>query len=55
MWIETELKVTLQVDVTTTGDFVLRAADWASATTSEELALGHIVPLKKERLVKGIL
>ena len=40
-WLEDEQKVQLRVDVTRTGDFVLRGADWAASTTLQEVASGQ--------------
>ena len=38
LWLQEELKVRLRVDVSRSGDFLLRGLDWASGSTLEEVA-----------------
>ncbi|KAG0715639.1 hypothetical protein GWK47_011470 [Chionoecetes opilio] len=40
-WLEDELKVALWVDLSLTGDYFLRGATWAAATTLQEIAAGQ--------------
>ena len=57
-WLEDELKIGLRVDVSRTGDFLLRGADWGASTTLEEVAAGQPQGLVLKRLVpykKGVL
>ena len=57
-WLEDELKIALRVDVSRTGDFLLRGADWGASTTLEEVAAGKprgLILRRLERYRKGVI
>ena len=57
-WLESEFKIALRVDVSRTGDFSLRGADWGASTILEEIAAGQprgLVLKRLEQYRKGIL
>ncbi|KAG0717544.1 hypothetical protein GWK47_054186 [Chionoecetes opilio] len=57
-WLEDKLKVALRVDLSLMGDYFLRGATWADATTLQEIAVGQpqgIVLVPKEPTRKGVL
>ena len=57
-WLQDELKIALRVDVSLTGDFLLRGADYGTITTLEEVAAGKprgIVLRCLDRYRKGVI
>ena len=57
-WLEDELKLLLRVEVSRTGDFFIRGADWGHAATLQEVAAGQprgIVLLPREVTRKCVL
>ncbi|KAG0717919.1 hypothetical protein GWK47_053470 [Chionoecetes opilio] len=57
-WFESELQLAFKVDVSTTGEFLLRGATWDAAATIQEVADGQprdIVLARREPSMRGVL